>query len=149
MTRGAACARVGAPRDVVDGLANYGHDLGMAFQLVDDILGVTGDPAVTGKSSSSDIRAGKRSAPVVAALAAGTDASRRLAGLLADGPPKSEQDVQLATKLIEEAGGLEWAANEARDRLDRATDRLAALDLPAAPAAELAALGRYIVGRDH
>jgi geranylgeranyl diphosphate synthase type I len=140
---------VGAPHHVVDGLSRYGHDLGMAFQLVDDILGVVGDPAVTGKSSSSDVRAGKRSAPVVAALAAGGDASRRLGELLADGPPKSEQDVLLATKLIEDAGGLDWAATEAKDRLASAIGRLEALNLPAEPAAELIALGRYIVERDH
>jgi len=59
---------VGAPAAVVEGLAAFGHELGMAFQLVDDILGVVGDSAVTGKSSSSDVRAGKRSAPIVAAL---------------------------------------------------------------------------------
>ncbi len=76
-------------RAVVDGLAAYGHELGMAFQLVDDILGITGDAAATGKSSSSDVRAGKRSAPIVAALTSGTAASKLLARLLADGPPSS------------------------------------------------------------
>ena len=61
----------GAPASVVDSLAEYGYELGMAFQLVDDILGITGDAAATGKSSSSDVRAGKRSAPIVAALRLG------------------------------------------------------------------------------
>ena len=61
---------------------DYGAELGMAFQLVDDILGINRRPGVTGKSSSSDVRAGKRSAPVVAALPSGNDAGRRLASLL-------------------------------------------------------------------
>jgi geranylgeranyl diphosphate synthase type I len=138
----------GAPAHVVDGLAAYGHDLGMSFQLVDDVLGVIGDPAVTGKSSSSDVRAGKRSAPIVAALTAGGPASTRLAELIADGPPTSEADVDRARGLIEEAGGVAWASGEAALRMDRAVARLTSLQLPPRAEAELIALGRYIVERD-
>jgi geranylgeranyl diphosphate synthase type I len=138
----------GAPAEVVEGLSAYGHDLGMSFQLIDDVLGVVGDPAVTGKSSSSDVRAGKRSAPIVAALRAGGAASDQLAELMAGGPPSSEADVALATKLIGDAGGLDWASNEAQLRLDRGLARLAALNLPRRAESELVALGRYIVERD-
>ncbi len=139
---------VGAAPELVEGLAAFGHDLGMSFQLVDDVLGVVGDPAVTGKSSSSDVRAGKRSAPIVAALRAGGPASDRLAALMADGPPVDEADVALASRLIEEAGGIEWASNEAQRLIDRALTRLDHLQLPARPAVELTALARYIVERD-
>jgi geranylgeranyl diphosphate synthase, type I len=137
---------VGAPPAVVDGLFGYGHELGMAFQLVDDILGITGDAAATGKSSSSDVRAGKRSAPIVAALVAGTAASRQLAALLAAGPPASEDDVIHVTKLIDEAGGLDWAAHEADRRLALALAHLDAVHSPAT--ADLASLARYVVERD-
>ena len=139
----------GAPARVADGLAQYGAELGTAFQLVDDILGIDGDPEVTGKSSSSDVRTGKRSAPVVAALASGSGAGRRLGELLAKGPPASEADVELATRLIVEAGGLDWAAREADDRLARALHHLDALNLPSAPLNELVTLARYVVDRDH
>jgi geranylgeranyl diphosphate synthase, type I len=139
---------VGATADVVDGLATYGHELGMAFQLIDDILGITGDAAITGKSASSDVRAGKRSAPVVAALSAGTPAAERLAALLADGPPESDDDVILATKLIDEAGGLEWAAREAERRLASALAQLDVLPIARTAAAELAEVARYVVERD-
>ncbi len=138
----------GASAEVVDALRAYGHDLGMAFQLVDDILGVTGDPDVTGKSSSSDVRAGKRSAPIVAALAAGGAASERLGTLLVDGPPTSEQDVELATKLIDEAGGLDWAAREAESRMTRAISVVRSVPIDPAVTEELVAVGRYIVERD-
>jgi geranylgeranyl diphosphate synthase, type I len=140
---------VDAPAAVVEGLTGFGHELGMAFQLVDDILGVTGDPAVTGKSSSSDVRAGKRSAPIVAALRGGTEASARLAALLATGPLTAQDDVTQATKLIDEAGGLAWAAREADTRLGRALGHLDALGSPNPEAvADLAALARYVVDRD-
>jgi geranylgeranyl diphosphate synthase type I len=138
----------GAPDHVVAGLAAFGHELGIAFQLVDDILGVVGDPARTGKSSSSDVRAGKRSAPIVAALSGDSPASAQLATLLAGGPPATEADVELATQLIGEAGGLDWAVQEADDRLAAALAHLDGLELVPATAAELAAVANYIVARD-
>lgn len=138
---------VDAPTAVVDGLAGYGFELGIAFQLVDDILGIIGDPAVTGKSASSDVRTGKRSAPIVAALRSGTDAGDALDELLAGGPPESDEDVELAAELITEAGGLRWTAREADHRLTRALGHLrpvsdrGALD-------DLMTLGHYVVDRD-
>jgi geranylgeranyl diphosphate synthase type I len=131
---------------LVTALWRYGAELGMAFQLVDDI---TGDPVITGKSSSSDVRAGKRSAPVVAALTSGTNAGRRLESLLGDGRPDSEEEVQLATELITEAGGLEWAAHEADRRLAAALAALDGASLPNAALQDLVTLARYVVERDH
>lgn len=138
-----------ASRESIDALRAFGHDVGIAFQLVDDILGITGNPARTGKSASSDVRAGKRSAPIVAALNGSGSASRRLAEMMASGPPTSDEDVTLATKLIGEAGGLDWAAGEADQRLTSALahlDTLAPRD--AAAVSELAGLARYVVDRD-
>lgn len=139
----------GASADVVDGLAAFGYELGMAFQVVDDLLGVTGDPATTGKSSSSDVRAGKNSVPIVAALRAGGPASEGLAALFSGGPPETDEDVALATKLIDEAGGLAQAGELADAHLRAALDRLHGLDLPGHEAAtELEILARYVVMRD-
>jgi len=139
----------GAPAHVVDALAGYGHRMGLAFQLVDDVLGVTGDPSATGKSASSDVRAGKRSAVVVAALQAGTSESARLGELLAAGPPETEADVALATSLIVDAGGVEWALAEADRLLAEALGHLDGVGTADEPAvAELASVARYIVARD-
>jgi geranylgeranyl diphosphate synthase type I len=140
---------VGASHEVIDALYGYGFELGMAFQLVDDILGIVGDPAVTGKSSSSDVRAGKRSAPVVAALTADSESSRRLAELLRDGPPITESDVELATELIVEAGGLDWAAKQADSRLDAALQHLDGAAIDPSARTDFEALARYVVDRDH
>jgi geranylgeranyl diphosphate synthase type I len=144
---GAAAA--GAPEKTVRRLFRFGFDIGMAFQLVDDLLGVTGDPAVTGKSSSSDVRAGKRSAPIVAALRSRTEAGGRLQELFAGKPPSSEADVALATELITEAGGLEWASREAQRRLSAAIAQVSDADLHEPALSELVAVGRFIVDRDY
>jgi geranylgeranyl diphosphate synthase type I len=138
----------GAPEHIVTGLETFGHEMGLAFQLVDDILGVVGDPTRTGKSSSSDVRSGKRSAPITAALTSGSAAGTRLAEILAHAPLEDDDEVALATSLIEEAGGLSWAHHEADARLDKALSCLTALPLAEPAATELAAVATYIVARD-
>jgi geranylgeranyl diphosphate synthase type I len=138
----------GAPDEIVDGLAAFGHELGMAFQLVDDVLGVVGDPARTGKSASSDVRAGKRSSVIVAALGADNAAGRALGELFAAGPPATEAEVTRATELVIESGGLDWASREADERLQRAVDHLDRLGLDEPASGELACLAKYIVARD-
>jgi geranylgeranyl diphosphate synthase type I len=138
----------GAPDRIVDGLETFGHQVGMAFQLVDDILGVVGDPNRTGKSSSSDVRTGKRSAPIVAALCSGTSAGRRLGELFADAPLEDDDTVALATSLIEEAGGLAWAAREADTRLTAALQQLDELALGEPAVTGLSDIATYIVARD-
>jgi geranylgeranyl diphosphate synthase, type I len=138
----------GAAPAVVARLAESGRLVGLAFQLVDDLLGIVGDPSVTGKSASSDVRAGKRSAPVVAALRSGTDDGRRLAELLAGGPPESDEDVARAVELIVGAGGVQWAADEAQRLLDAALVELDAAGLTNSAAVEdLREMARFLVHR--
>ena len=72
-----------APRPTtVQALRDFGRHLGVAFQAVDDLLGIWGDPATTGKPAGNDIRARKKSMPIVAALAAGDDEPHELRELL-------------------------------------------------------------------
>jgi geranylgeranyl diphosphate synthase type I len=139
----------GASTHDVAALAEYGHSVGLAFQLVDDVLGVIGDPSVTGKSASSDVRAGKSSAVIIAAMRSGTPAAQRLEVLLQDGPPKSEEEVAQVTSAILDAGGVEWALAEADRLLDRAVgalDRLKQIDRRTRE--DLVNVARYIVARD-
>lgn len=144
----AGALAAGATDGTVAGLAEAGRQLGQAFQLVDDLLGVVGDPAVTGKSASSDVRAGKRSAPVVAALRSGTPAGAELSALLAAGPPESDEDVARAVELIVAAGGVQWAADEAQRRLDAALAELAAaVGVDGEPVAELQEMAHFLVHR--
>src|SRR5579875_3684643 len=62
----------GAPEATVGALRDYGRHLGLAFQAIDDLLGIWGDPERTGKPSHSDLRQRKKSLPVAAALVSST-----------------------------------------------------------------------------
>jgi geranylgeranyl diphosphate synthase type I len=146
---GLGALSAGAKPDQVSHLREAGRHLGLAFQLVDDILGVVGDPAVTGKSASSDVRAGKRSAPVIAALRAGTAESHRLAELLAAGPPETDADVAAAVALIDAAGGIEWAGAEAQRLLEQALAEFEAAALAErAAVSELREVAGFLVHRN-
>ncbi|ROT29777.1 polyprenyl synthetase family protein [Micromonospora sp. HM5-17] len=147
----------GASPAVVDGLARYGERLGLAFQLVDDLLGIWGEPAVTGKPVLADLRARKKSVPVVRALTAGGPAGSQLAELYASPGDLSATELALAATLIEEAGARDWTEKQA-DRL--LTEALAELDqlgevgatggadLPGVHA-DLVAIAHFMTGRDH
>src|SRR6185437_9132109 len=58
------CVLAGGDARLVEALSDYGYRLGTAFQLIDDLLGIWGDPAVTGKPVLSDLRSRKRSLPI-------------------------------------------------------------------------------------
>ncbi|MGW6013500.1 polyprenyl synthetase family protein [Streptomyces sp. NPDC055210] len=101
----------GAPRETVAALDRAGRHLGVAFQVVDDLLGIWGDPAVTGKPVHADLLRGKKTFPVLAAL--GTPAARPLARLLNSADPLDGADARRAASLIEDAGGRAAATAEA------------------------------------
>lgn len=130
-------------------LRDFGTDLGVAFQHVDDLLGIWGDPSVTGKPVHSDLRSRKKSLPVVAALASDSPAAAVLKCLYSGTEPLADTDVTRAAALIEEAGGRQWSNSQAGGLLDRALIGLATIAAPEAAAAELTTLARLVTRRDH
>ncbi|WP_344283561.1 polyprenyl synthetase family protein, partial [Actinomadura napierensis] len=127
----------------------FGERLGLAFQLVDDLLGIWGDPAVTGKPVHSDLRNRKKSLPVVAALTSGTPAGEELAALYLRPGALGGGEPARAAALIEAAGGRDWAAAEADALVASALAELDAADPVPAAAAELRAVAHLLTHRDH
>jgi geranylgeranyl diphosphate synthase type I len=97
----------GAADDDVSALSRYGLDLGQAFQLRDDLLGVFGDPAATGKPAGDDLREGKRTVLVAHALAGTDEAGRALiAGRLGD-PGLQTHEVEALRVVIVDSGAVD------------------------------------------
>ncbi len=149
---GCACALGGmlggASSEQVDRLCAFGAGLGLAFQLVDDILGIWGDPAVTGKPVSSDLSSRKKSLPVVAALNSGTSAGRALASIYAADAPLSPDEIVHVRELVEQSGGRAWSEAEADLQRDRAMEHLEAARLRPRALADLLALADLVTSRD-
>lgn len=107
----------GADRETVDQLHGFGTELGMAFQLVDDLLGLWGDSETTGKPVLSDLRTRKKSVPVVHALSSGTSHGQRLRALYGQAEPLSEDQLREAADMVRGAGSEEWTRAECDRRL--------------------------------
>jgi geranylgeranyl diphosphate synthase type I len=152
----AASAAIGAqlaggPDALVGALSAYGRHLGLVFQLVDDLLGIWGDPVTTGKPVLSDLRARKKTLPVTAALGSTGAAGRELAGWLAAEDTHGEEDLDAlrrAAELVEAAGGRAWATEEAERSLLRAEQALAGVSIPAEIRDELLALAHQLLHRE-
>jgi geranylgeranyl diphosphate synthase type I len=134
----------------VSAMRGFGEQLGVAFQLTDDLLGIWGDPAVTGKPVHADLRRRKKSLPVVAALSSGTRSGDRLAAIYHRHRPLLPGGAARAAALVELAGGRAWSEAKARELLTGALAQLhAGVDPSTRAAAELARLARLAVHRDH
>ncbi|MEU1271960.1 family 2 encapsulin nanocompartment cargo protein polyprenyl transferase [Streptomyces sp. NPDC005799] len=123
---GCACALgalyAGAAQEDVEALDAFGRQAGLAFQLIDDVIGIWGDPSRTGKPAGADLAARKKSLPVVAALTSGTPAAAELVELY--GGPYEKEDLERTVLAVERAGGRDWAQVQAADRMARAVQEL-------------------------
>jgi len=140
---------LGADVPVVAALADYGRHLGLAFQLVDDLIGLWGEPGRTGKPVGSDIASRKKSLPVVAALAAGGAAANRLVGIYARPGELGTGEVAAALDAVEGAGGRRWAAAEADRETAAALRILEGIPMDDGVRGDLVALTRELCSRDH
>jgi geranylgeranyl diphosphate synthase type I len=119
-----ACTEIGAVIADVDeeirtAYRDFGRDLGLAFQVLDDILGIWGDAAKIGKSNASDLVAGKKSLPVLFGLAQnGAFARRWLAG------PIAPEEVPNLAAQLEIEGARDYAQGEANCLTDLALKAL-------------------------
>lgn len=140
----------GAPPPVAAAYGRFGAELGLAFQLVDDLLGIWGEPERTGKPVFSDLRAHKKTMPVVWSLEHGGRAGRELAAWLRLGPAQAVDEATLRSvaDLVERAGGREWATREARSRICLALAALDATGLDAPHRAGLDEIARFVIERD-
>jgi geranylgeranyl diphosphate synthase type I len=137
----------GAGSDVTEPLAAFGEHVGLAFQAVDDMLGIWGDPALTGKPVYRDLARRKSSLPVAIALQAGGEDAARLAGLL--GRPKLDPSgLEAAAALVEACGGRAGASDRAARELDLALAVLDAAPIDAGARADLADVARFVVTRE-
>ncbi|NMH98705.1 family 2 encapsulin nanocompartment cargo protein polyprenyl transferase [Pseudonocardia acidicola] len=150
---GCACAlgglSAGAEPGAVADFDDFGRQVGLAFQLVDDLLGIWGDPAATGKPVYSDLASRKKSLPVVAALTSGNAAGHELARRYTGDTLAGGDDLPRLAALIDAAGARDWARERADHHLRIATRSLERAARAPRARADLLTLARFITRRDH
>ena len=116
-----------APPGERTALRRYGEALGMAFQIVDDLLDYVGDPSVTGKPTGSDLREHKVTLPLIASLPRMGPAERGEVEALMQSPEPTDAQIQAVIGAVTEAGGLEYARERALRLAQQADAELDAL----------------------
>ncbi len=135
-----------APEPQRAAMARFGYHLGMAFQIVDDLLDFTADEAVTGKPSGLDLREHKVTLPLIHALPRMAPTQRKAVEVLMENPEPTEAEIQDVVSAVEAAGGLEYARQRAQEFIMAAEADLEVIP-PGVPRDTLRASLGYVVER--
>lgn len=132
---------------LLDTLAAYGSPLGRAFQFRDDLLGVFGDPELTGKPVGDDLREGKRTVLIAATMARSDDAGRRLLSERLGDPGLDAAGVDALQRVIVDCGAHEAVETMIATCYDEAVAALAGPEVSDAGRQGLTALAAAAVHR--
>ena len=148
----AGCAKIGgmlgdATIEQQDALWDYGFNIGMAFQIVDDLLDFTGDEDVLGKPIGGDLREGKITLPIIHLLAQDDEQADALVRAVVDTRNITTDEWRTLRSLLTQYDSIEYASRKAVEYVERAKKALYAF--PAGPEREaLMALPDYVLSRD-
>jgi geranylgeranyl diphosphate synthase, type I len=142
-----SCAKLGALVSGADAIRmqafyDFGYQLGLAFQVLDDWLGIWGDAALTGKSNESDLASGKKTLPVLYALSRNGKFARRWM----DGPILGNEANEVV-RFLEEEGAEEFTLEKANELTRQALDALKRAVPDESHSAELRELTEYLLKR--
>ena len=101
-------------------MERFGHDLGLAFQFVDDLIGIWGGPTAKGNPVGSDLSRRKATLPVVAALNSQSEAAMEVEALDGINAAMTQSDIDRSARLVEAAGGRSAARRYADERIQAA-----------------------------
>jgi len=139
----AGIAVAGGTRAQVDALGRFGYDLGLAFQIVDDVLDFIGDEAMLGKPAGNDLREGTLTLPLIYAVAQSDSALLRVVAHTMR--PDPGQVAQIIAEVIA-VGGIRRAMDEAHAIAARATSHLGEFP-PSATTRALGEICEFVVDR--
>ncbi len=144
LATGAAAVLSEAREDQVDAVCRFGYEIGMAFQIVDDVFDFTGDPSKLGKPVGSDLRQGLITLPALCYLESYPGNADMMAVMNGNG--YDEARIQRLVTAIRNSGAIEQALDEARRFVQRGLDALAGMTENESRQS-LEELARYIVDR--
>ena len=143
-----ACCHIGSilggvDENTQDAYRSFGHAIGLAFQVQDDILGIWGDEAITGKSAASDLLEGKKSLPVLHGLSQGGKFAERWAK-----GPISPEEVEGVAQMLAEEGSYEYTHGISRQMTTLALDSLREANPQGEAGAALMELANKLIKRE-
>src|SRR5210317_1090206 len=136
-----------APQEKEKALAEYGYNLGIAFQMADDLFDYTLQTSDFGKEVGADLREGKLTLPVIYALQQAQPGDRDLMIKIIRDQDFSGTDFKFLTDLLEKYGGLTYTQNTAASYIDTAKKALAVFD-PSPTKDTMLDIAEYVLARD-
>lgn len=119
-----AALLAGASPDRIEALSTYGANLGLAFQMADDLIDYTSDTQELGKKAGADLREGKLTLPVIAALQAADSQDRAYMASIIRNPSFTTEDFEALKALLQRYGGLAYTREKAREHVRLAKEAL-------------------------
>jgi octaprenyl-diphosphate synthase len=146
------CAQIGGmlggvSREQEDALQQYGFNLGVAFQIVDDLLDFTGDVGAVGKPIGADLREGKMTLPLIHLLRQGDEAGGRIVRDIIAARSATEEQWNRLLRILREHRSIDYAYRRAEEYAERARRPLYGFP-PGAERDALLALPDYVLSRD-
>ncbi len=130
-------------------LSEFGRNLGMAFQIQDDVLGIWGENSKTGKSTASDITKKKKTLPVIYAMRkAGPEKRETLISIYKQEAIAPEY-IPRVMNLLDEAGARQYSADAARRYSNMAMEELAKAGVPTSFKDDFISLADFVTGREY
>ncbi|WOJ96691.1 polyprenyl synthetase family protein [Congregibacter brevis] len=141
-----AALLAGADAQKVEQLGVYGRNIGIAFQIVDDLLDYEGDPEITGKNVGDDLAEGKPTLPLIHVMREG---SKVQASMVRDAiQAKDREKLPEIIQAVKDCGSLDYTRHAAIECRDKALDAL--VDFPESPAKDaLVRLAKLSLERSH
>lgn len=140
---GAICSN--AKNNDVKNMSDFGKNLGIAFQITDDLIGVMGDPKITKKPVGNDLREGKKSLPILQAIKESTGSDKKIILRCFGNHNAKKSEVEQAVKIIQDLGIEESVRIKANNYAKKAEKSLSKYD--GTPKKELISLLDFVVKR--
>lgn len=128
-------------------LRDFGHNLGMAFQLTDDVLDYVSYDSVLGKRVGTDLKEGKVTLPLIHTLKSSTEKEKTYINTVLNNTKITAKDFTRVSKIIKRYGGVEYTVNTTRQFIENAKLNLQSFR-PSAYKESLTTLADYILARE-
>ncbi|MDY6912429.1 MAG: polyprenyl synthetase family protein [Chloroflexota bacterium] len=133
----------------IEHMGEFGRNLGLAFQIQDDVIGIWGDDTKTGKSSASDIVKKKKTLPVVYGMQQGALAQKDALVDIYTHETISTSDISLVQDILNKVDARQYARERARHYCEKAIAELREIPIASSARADLESLARFTVERDY
>lgn len=138
-----------APQPYLDAFTVYGEAVGTAFQMYDDILGLFGDPTVTGKAAGNDVREGKKTLLIQHAYKKANDADKKFLEKVV-GADLTPEDIAEVQRIVKKTGSYDYSIKKASELVEKGIAAIQSLknDTNLEYMTNLEQLARFVIARD-